>query len=339
MSTQHGFHILWRRVHQGAQSYRSYVPSLPVLSVGAITIVGAGVFLALPDASPEPSASSATAAPTQTASDESACDKQAWPYVDQRCAQRVEAARGTRQVRVVTDRGNVVTMVTPMPTVEPKPAAPKPVVAQNDRPIGPVVAPTAAEPAAQNVAIAPQPAPAPQNPPPAPKVEPVVAQPNPATPPPAATNAIAVEKPSPATTRSVSVDPPQTSPAAVAATAGALDDEMTTRKSKAAQTAEKREAKREAKRMKAPQQDDAGVPAEVVAAVKPSRGERAARSGVPAEVVAAVEEAVTSDRGNRGGRRVIVLDGESGGQVVTVGSPSAGGQRVYLVPREQAGNW
>lgn len=291
MFTPHDFRILWKQV----QPYRAYIPSLPVLSAGGIAILGAGLLLALPDASNE--SATASAAVDQTASAESACDKQAWPYIDQRCAQRVEAARATRQVRVVTDRGTAVTMVTPMPIVEPKPAPPKPVVAQAARPIGPVAAPA-----------------------PAPKVGLAAAQ----SAPPAAANAMAMEPAKEfSKTRSASISPSPASAASVSPGVEAFDD-MPSKKSKAQKKAEKREAKRETKRQKAIEQDDGSVPAEVVAAVKSLQGGRA-RSGVPAEVLAAVEEAVA-----RGGERR--------GQVVTVGSPTGGGQRMYLVPRER-GEW
>jgi hypothetical protein len=98
------------------------------------------------------------------------------------------------------------------------------------------------------------------------------------------------------------------------------------RSARAAERAEKREAKREARRQKAIERDmrRGGVPDEVVAAVKaaPSegRGTRRARNGVPDEVIAAVKEAT--------------IDRPRGRQMVTVESPSAGGRRIYLVPRD-----
>src|SRR5829696_1930310 len=135
-------------------------PYSPVLNiVAAVVLIGAGaaLYLAWPDdaatqpqiaAASTPATAAASTPATTAAADESLCDKQAWPYVDQRCAQRVDAARGTRQVRIVTDKGHSVTAVTPVPIVEPKqkPAPQAPTVAQNDKPLGPPVAPVAAGP-------------------------------------------------------------------------------------------------------------------------------------------------------------------------------------------------
>src|SRR3954451_14812793 len=153
---------------------------------GAILVVGGAFVFSLPEdshnAAPAPAVASAEAsAATETdgratgaTSDETLCDRQTWPYIDQRCAQRVNAARDTRKVRIVTDKGNSVTAVTAVPTVEPKPAdkpkpMPQPAVAHNDsHAIGPAAAPSApadeAAPQGQQAAAAPQPT---QNPPPA----------------------------------------------------------------------------------------------------------------------------------------------------------------------------
>src|SRR4051794_13602926 len=107
-----------------ARRANPYLPSLTVLSAVAAVALGAGIFLALPDGEGDETpatTAAATADLPESGPDESLCDKQAWPYVDQRCAQRVEAARGTRQVRIVTDKGTSVTAVTPQPIVEAKP--------------------------------------------------------------------------------------------------------------------------------------------------------------------------------------------------------------------------
>ncbi|HET7679068.1 MAG TPA: hypothetical protein VFK79_02920 [Xanthobacteraceae bacterium] len=168
MSTRRYFPV-WKQTHHG----RSYLPSITVLFAVAAIALGAGVILALPDdpdLKPQ-AASAAASAPettgsTNTAADESLCDKQAWPYIDQRCAQRVEAARGMREVRIVTDKGNSVTVKSPEPIVEPKrKPAPPPVVAQAEKPIGPSAAPVAeSPPKVEKVVAAPQQQPQPQQP-------------------------------------------------------------------------------------------------------------------------------------------------------------------------------
>ena len=96
---------------------------MTIMSAVAAIMLGAGVIFALPDIRTNPKPLPPRPMfPKQTRPlDESLCEKQAWPYIDQRCAQRVEAARGTRQVRIVTDKGNSVTVMTPVPVVEAKP--------------------------------------------------------------------------------------------------------------------------------------------------------------------------------------------------------------------------
>src|SRR3954468_21723330 len=103
MPARRDFSILRKEVHHGHSS----IGAVTFLSTAALLGLGAGVFFMLPDDSSNesPVAAAAANAPEPTA-DESFCDKQAWPYVDQRCAKRVEAARGTRQVRIVTDKGH-----------------------------------------------------------------------------------------------------------------------------------------------------------------------------------------------------------------------------------------
>src|SRR5882757_2805348 len=102
MLMQHDFPVLRDQIH------RPYIPSIGTRFAIALGIVGACIVLALPEdgSNKEAEIASSVANVPETAADDSLCDKQAWPYIDQRCAQRVELTRGTRQVRVVTDKGN-----------------------------------------------------------------------------------------------------------------------------------------------------------------------------------------------------------------------------------------
>src|SRR5689334_15562465 len=145
MLKQYGFHARLKRVHDDP---RAYMPSGAVSGALLLLILGGGLLYALPERSEQtPIAAANNTTSALGTADDSLCDKQAWPYIDQRCAARVEAARGSRQVRIVTDKGTSVKTVTPLPVVEkkpdPEPAKPavaqnaKPPVAQNDRPIGP----------------------------------------------------------------------------------------------------------------------------------------------------------------------------------------------------------
>lgn len=336
MSKQRYFSVLWNDLHH----YGSYI-SPTMIGAAALLLIGAGVILALPESTgDQPELASAANAP-ETALDESLCAKQAWPYIDQRCAERVEAARGSRQVRIVTDKGTSVNVVTPVPIVEAKPkrSLPTAVVAQTERQIGPPAAPQAAEPAPQTekIAAASQPEPAPRAAPaPAPKVE-MAAVPASATP--EATNAMAMEPAKASKGRSVSVvgstisiEPAQTSAASVkpspasaapvAPGVEALDEARpkpakSARAERAQEREARREAKREARRQRALERDirRGGVPEEVVAAVKAlprehsgrvadKRSVRRSRTAVPDEVIAAVEQAT---RGRDSGRRVIIL--------------------------------
>jgi hypothetical protein len=326
---------------------------MTVLFAVAALALGVGVFLALPE-HPETTsqaASAATSVPeTTTAADESLCDKQAWPYIDQRCAQRVEAARGTRQVRVVTDKGNSVTVRTPEPIVEPKPkpAPQSPVVATTERPIGPPAAPVAdAPPKVEKVVAAPeqQVAPASKNSAPQTAATPTVA------PTPTVQAAVAPANP-PATSdpgargtsdpsaniRIAPVSPAAASTAPMTAGVDAFAD-GNAQKSKSARAAEKA-ARREAKRQKALEENNGGVPEEVVATVKAAPAEtqtnrrtrnaaqERARGSVPEEVLQAVEDAAARESGGRRGR-----------QIVTVDSPRSSGSRIYMVPGNEISGW
>jgi hypothetical protein len=342
MPERRNLSILRNEVHHGDSS----IGAVKVVAAVALLGLGAGLFFMLPDssgyeshiasASNAPQDGAAANAPQNTAAaDETFCDKQAWPYVDQRCAKRVEAARGTRQVRIVTDKGHSVTTVTPLPVVEPKPKAapPAPTIAQAEKPIGPPVAPAAAptSPPADTVAAAPQAAPASQGPAPktaatpAPSVQAAVAPPNR----PDTNAAKARENPNPpADARIASVSPSAASNAPVARGVDAFGEAPppTWKSARAAEKAERRamkKAEREAKR-RSLEDNDGGLPEDVVGTVKSDRNSRANRRGVPDDVVRAVEEASAADA-----RR---------GRIVTIGSPN-GGQRIYLVPREQVSGW
>jgi hypothetical protein len=224
----------------------------------------------------------------ETAADDSLCEKQAWPYIDQRCAPGVEQTRSARQVRVVTDKGNSVTVMTPEPVVEPKPKpAPKPpIVAQADTQIGPPAAPTASETAPQTEQVAvtdKRPVPDTRTPQ--------------AARAPALQTAMAPADPLPVT-EAMARTPSARPVAPMAQSVNALD-EVRAKKVKAAKTVAKREVKgaQEAKRRKP---SDEGVPEQVAAAVKSATIDgRSARPAVPAEVIAAVEQATAREYGNR----------------------------------------
>ena len=345
MPTQKPFSTRLSAIHQ----YRSWLPSLPILSAITIIMVGGGVLLALPDGRTEPattaSAETTASSGSQAAPDVSLCEKQAWPYIDQRCAERVEKARGTRQVRIVTDKGNSVTVMTAQPTVEAKPKSASPIVeakpkpapqvttaANTDRQIGPqVVAPTAPGhvPQTEKVAAPSQPSPlpapaekvavvAPQSQPtlvpqtPAPQAAPVPAPPVQVAAAPASESA-----PAPAQPQNASLLP----------TAQGVDafDEYRPRKSRNEQRRELREERREAReerreaRREARRQMIEQSRADEVAINGRGMREQArrGRNAVPDEVIAAVEQATAREVGRSR-------------QVVTMGSS---GERIYLVPR------
>lgn len=294
MFTRHNFPILWMRVRPYL-THPEAPKTMGVLAVAALGI-GAGVIAALPAPStdsPSPSTVSSPAEPKQTATTDSVCEQQAWPYIDQRCAASAAHERGTRQVRVVTDRGAVLTMTTPMPIVEPKrPAPSRPTaVARTDEKIGPeVVAPAAPEQAQEATlqkAVAQSQSPKAAKSDPDPLRQQVATAPalSPQSPPPmtqpalAATSAFA-KAPAPVTADLVS-------------TAPEVNEGSISKKAKAAAKAADKQTKQR------PAAEDAAVPAEVVAAVEASvRRERGRQAPpvppdrtVPPEVIAAVESA------------------------------------------------
>src|SRR3954463_4805265 len=96
----------------------SGVPWGAVAIAAAILVVGGAFILSLPEDSNNKVASPVTEASADARPnppDDTLCERQTWPYIDQRCAQRVEAARDTRKVRIVTDKGTSATTVTPVP--------------------------------------------------------------------------------------------------------------------------------------------------------------------------------------------------------------------------------
>lgn len=349
------------------------VPSMKViLPAAAVVILGAGLIFAWPGDSDDKggtqSAVAQTRPPENTASaDESLCDKQAWPYVDQRCAQRIDAARGTRQVRIVTDKGHSVNTVTPQPIVEQKPEPkpqpkPQPVAAQAERPIGPPAAPmkeqseTAAaapqqQPApapqkSEKVATAPQPpAPAPQKsePPqaaPAPKVQNAMAGDNPPVP----TDAMTRNNPAPARSDqhapvATSTVPPAPGTDAFAADSGSQKSKAERRAAeKARKDAEKvrrdqEKAKREAKRRKQSEEETVetgSVPQDVVATVKSESG--SARQKTRRGRNAVPDEVVQAVEEAAAGLRR-----REGRRAVTLDSDRGGSRRVIVVPAEGGG--
>src|SRR5689334_1308308 len=121
MLKQYGFDARFERIHK---NLRPYMPSGAVAGALVLLILGGGLLYALPEHSEDTAVAAATnptATPALTPADDSLCDKQTWPYIDQRCAARIEAARGSRQVRIVTDKGTSVKTVTALPVVEQKP--------------------------------------------------------------------------------------------------------------------------------------------------------------------------------------------------------------------------
>ncbi len=143
MFSKHDYPILGERLYATLAH-----PQTPkVIAAFVVAALGAGLVAGWPDPS-----SSQTDNEKQAAASDSACEKQAWPYVDRRCADTPAYERGTRQVRVVNARGEMVTMTTPLPIIEPRRPARSQTVAKADTPIGPEAAPAAPAPAAAEIA-------------------------------------------------------------------------------------------------------------------------------------------------------------------------------------------
>ena len=139
MFSKHDFPILGERLYPALAHPRT--PQ--VIAALAVAVLGAGMIVSIGSSS---SSALPPAQQKQSAAIESVCEKQAWPYVDQRCADSPAAQeRGTRQVRVVNDRGVMVTVTTPLPIIEPKQPARSQTVAKADTPIGPEAAPADAD--------------------------------------------------------------------------------------------------------------------------------------------------------------------------------------------------
>jgi hypothetical protein len=150
---------------------RRYLTPLSAVGVAIIAGIGATWMLSSPDAPASSNtspgvvtAAEASVNETAAAAQASGCEKQAWPYIDKRCADAAATGpdQGTRQVRVVsTDRGTSSTIVTPVASLPPKPL-PQPQPAQtaaNASVQQPQVAqPTPAPAAPQTVAAVAQPA-------------------------------------------------------------------------------------------------------------------------------------------------------------------------------------
>lgn len=140
MFSKHDFLILGERLYPTLAH-----PQTPKVAAAlAVAVLGAGVIVSIGSTT---SSSAISPAQQKSAAIESVCEKQAWPYVDHRCSDSAAAReRGTRQVRVVNDRGEMATMTMPLPIVEQKRPTPTQTVAKADPPIGPVVVPAAPAP-------------------------------------------------------------------------------------------------------------------------------------------------------------------------------------------------
>ncbi len=286
MVARHDFPILWKRLHSSFTD----MPAPIIAALAAITVSG-GILAAWPDDTSGRSTS-------QTQQDQAAinaiCEKQAWPYVDRRCADPVPYERGTRQVRVVTERGETLTMATPVPIIEAKrtpPPRPRE-VAKADTQIGPEVVPAAPEQqqeaTLQNAVAPSQPAKTAKS-----DVEPV--PPQPAITPAQKFQTPAVGQPAMAATNAFAKAP-------APMTAETASEIPASKKPKAAAKAEKRDAAR-----KALERQDKAVPADVVAAVEATARREQSRQEVPPEVIAAVERARANDYGGGGGQRIYVI--------------------------------
>ncbi|MEA2953921.1 MAG: hypothetical protein QOJ96_3441 [Alphaproteobacteria bacterium] len=301
--------------------------------------LGAAAIMSLPD-NPANSQATAAALPavqqenqpqenTVSAAD-STCENQAWPYVDKRCNEPA-ANQPTRQVRVVsTDRGTSSTIVTPVPSAEPKrvaESAPAPAVAKLEAPTTP--------PAATPVASAP----APQATPPVQQEAAAPALPN------GVATATLASYSAPASGAPALGPTEASAPAPVAeniATAPENTAAPATPKSKSAKLNEKRAVKQAKAHKIAP----AAAPSDVVEEVElatlrdgqaepaqqPVSSRQPATRGVPREVI----EAVKAASGSSSGRRVAVSQryAQPDDEMVSVNYSGRRPQRLFLVPRE-----
>jgi nicotinate-nucleotide--dimethylbenzimidazole phosphoribosyltransferase len=280
----------------------------------------AGVIISLPEANAPSAPAKVAAAPNPLAEASAAsndCEKQAWPYIDQRCAapEAKEAEQSTRQVRVVsTDRNAAPLIVTAAPASQPQravpPVPPRPAVAQVQPP-QPVAVPTAAGPANQN------------------DVVPIAASAQLAPEPPAQLQNVALA--------------PAAQPAAQPATAALIPEAAAAEAPavaappKATAKFVKKPAKQERRVQTANQRSPANiVPPGVVDAVRSASARDAGREqggqAVPADVIAAVE--ADARRGRVASRRMAPQRIAEGDEMVIVNSPGMSVRRVFVVPRE-----
>jgi hypothetical protein len=267
--------------------------------------LGAAVILSLPETpadSPAASSSVQAAEETTASAGDQSCEKQAWPYLDQRCAEPVkqESGQPTREVRVVsTDRGTSPTIVTAIAPAETKRPATPP---QPPQSVATLESPTApAEPSA-----------------PSPK------QPAPAIPD-FITTAAAAGIP----------DSPAAATSADNSVASAQAPETPTAASKLT-TAAKTNRKPQVKQVRLREQKT--VPADVVEAVETAALRDGNHQAVPPDVIEAVRAASGSRaRVSGDGRRITVSQKyrqEEPQDVVSVNYPSRSTQRLVIVPRE-----
>jgi hypothetical protein len=307
------------------------IPAFAALVVGVL-----GMSVSLRSAETGVPASATVSETEQSAAETAAsrevpCEKQAWPYIDKRCAESAAktASQTTREVRVVsTDRGTSSTIVTPVASDPPKPAAtpPRPQESQ------PAIA-ESQNTAAQQTAAANS----------SPLLQPAGLQSSDQS---FALAASFQEILPQAASQGVL---PQTAGTEPPAPLAATEPEAAPQKSKAAKTSEKRATRtskwREQNRRPleivpsadpSQEQYPSRVPSDVVQAVESATArERTGRAQVPAEVLAAVEADLRRNRGTYGGKRAVVSQKYNSGDAAEMVTVRSGrGQRVFIVPRE-----
>jgi hypothetical protein len=237
-----------------------YATSPQVIAALLFTGLFAGVVLSLPDDALSLGTRTVAVQPAENASGSPEyCEKQAWPYLDQRCADaKKDAAAPTRQVRVIsTDRGAAPVIVTAIAPVveqtaraEPRPAAPQN-PALTAAPQADTSAVTHADLAAMSTAL-----------------------------PAFGGAALAAENVTYAPPPAPEAAPPTPEP----------------KQSGKAQKAADQEAKRMARPARRDPAKPGAVPPAVIAAAKAAAARAQAREGVPAEVLAAIEADVRRAR-------------------------------------------